>query len=107
MPFVRYALTMDLLESEIIDALASGVPARPGSLPLRGQYLPDRASVLDLRGRVCAGGVLALSAIARPASPNRGPADYALLVQERSGQVVNAPGRRAEELPPADDRLPG
>jgi transcriptional regulator with XRE-family HTH domain len=95
MPFVRYALTMDLLEGELIDALAAGAPVRPGSLPLRDQYLPDLASVLDLRGRVCAGGVLALCAIARPASPDRGPADYALLVQERSGQVVNAAGRLA------------
>jgi transcriptional regulator with XRE-family HTH domain len=94
-PFVRYALTMDLLEGELIDALAAGVPVRPGSLPLRDQYLPDLASALDLRGRVCAGGVLALCAIARPASPDRGPADYALLVQERSGQVVNAAGRLA------------
>jgi hypothetical protein len=94
-PFVRYALTMDLLESELIDAIVAGVPIRPGSLPLRDQYLPDLPTVLDLRGRICAGGILALVAIARPASPERGPADYALLIQERSGQVVNAAGRLA------------
>jgi hypothetical protein len=41
-------------------------------------------------GRLCAGGALALCAFARPADPYRGPADYALLVQERSGNVVNA-----------------
>jgi hypothetical protein len=33
--FVRYALTMDLLEGELIDALTAGVSYRPGSLPLR------------------------------------------------------------------------
>jgi hypothetical protein len=41
-------------------------------------------------GRLCAGGALALCAFARPADPYRGPADYALLVQERSSSVVNA-----------------
>jgi len=95
MPFVRYAVTMDLLERELIDALTTGMPLRPGSLPLRDRYLPDLRSVLAVRERVCAGGTLALCAIARPASPHRGPADYALLVQERSGQVVNAVGRLA------------
>ena len=95
MPFVRYALTMDLLEGELIDAIAAGVPARPGMLPLRDRYLPELASVLDLRSRMCVGGVQALCAIARPASPDRGPADYALLVQERSAKVLNAAGRLA------------
>jgi hypothetical protein len=93
--FVRYALTMDLLEGELIDAIAAGVSPRPGSLPLRDRYLPDIASVLGIAGRLCAGGALALCAIARPASPYRGPADYLLLVQERSGDVVNAARRLA------------
>jgi len=94
--FVRYALTMDLLEDELIDALTAGVPARPGSLPLRDRYLPDVSSVLGVGGRLCAGGALALCAIARPASSYRGAgADYLLLVQERSGQVVNAARRLA------------
>ncbi|WP_460399168.1 transcriptional regulator [Actinophytocola sediminis] len=93
--FGVYALTMDLLEGEISDALAAGRPTRLGDLPLRDRYLPDLASVLDLQGRLCAGGVVGLCAIARPADPYRGPADYALLVQERSGQVVNAAGRLA------------
>jgi hypothetical protein len=93
--FIRYALTMDLLEGELVDAIAADAPASPGSLPLRDRYLPDTASVLDLRGRLCAGGALALTAIARPASPLRGPADYVLLVQERSGHVVNAARRLA------------
>lgn len=90
--FTRYAVTMDLLEGELVDQLAEGVA---GSLPLRDRYLPDLSAVLDLSGRLCAGGALALLAIARPASPHRGPADYVLLVQERSGHVVNAARRLA------------
>ena len=93
--FVRYALTMDLLEGELTDALAAGVYDRPGALPLRDRYLPDLAGVLDVAGRLCAGGALALCAIARPASRYRGAADYLLLVQERSGDVVNAARRLA------------
>jgi len=90
--FTDYALTADLLESELLDAIASGSLA---DVPIRDNYLPDLASVLDLRGRLCAGGALALCAIARPASRLRGPADYVLLVQERSGIVVNAARRLA------------
>jgi hypothetical protein len=90
-PFVRYALTMDLLEGELVDAVAAG---RPSVLPLRDQLLPDVASVLDLSHRVCSGGALALCAIARPAT-RRTPADYVLLIQERSGRVLNAARRLA------------
>lgn len=93
--FMRYALTMDLLEGELIDALAAGTAVEPGALPLRDQHLPDLATVLDFPNRLCAGGTLALCAIARPENPYRGPADYVLLVQERSGHVVNAAGRLA------------
>ncbi|KAA9162598.1 transcriptional regulator [Amycolatopsis acidicola] len=89
--FVDYALTMDLLEGELVDSLVAGVP----STPLRDRYLPDAAAVLDLPNRLCAGGTLALCAFARPADPFRGPADYVLLVQERSGHVVNAARRLA------------
>ena len=88
--FASYALTLDLLEGELTDALTAGVAPQPGSLPLRDRYLPDLASVLDVGGRLCAGGALALCAFARPSSPYRGPADYILLVQERSGSVINA-----------------
>jgi hypothetical protein len=62
---------------------------------LRDRYLPDADSVLDLSSRLCAGGVLALCAIARPADRYRGAADYVLLVQERSGHVLNAARRLA------------
>lgn len=93
--FVRYALTLDLLEGELVDALTTDASTSPGSLPLRDRYLPDVGSVLDLPSRLCAGGTLALCAIVRPADPYRGPADYVLLVQERSGHVVNAARRLA------------
>src|SRR6185312_9938572 len=45
--FTDYALTADLLESELLDAIASGSLT---DLPIRDNYLPDLASVLDLRG---------------------------------------------------------
>ncbi|MEV7038513.1 helix-turn-helix domain-containing protein [Amycolatopsis sp. NPDC051061] len=94
-PFVEYALSVDLLERELTDSLEAGKHARPGDAPLRDKYLPDFAAVLDLTGRLCAGGVLALTAIARPADPYRGGPDYLLLVQERSRRVLNAAGRLA------------
>lgn len=94
-PFFEYALTMDLLEDELADALVENDTVRPGDLPLRDLYLPDLASVLDYRGRLCAGGVLGLCAIARPADTFRETPDYALLVQERSGHVLNAAGQLA------------
>jgi hypothetical protein len=92
--FVEYALTVDLLEGELIDAVADG---RRTGLELRDRYLPDMASVLNMSDRLCAGGALALCAIARPADAYR-RADYALLVQDRSGHVVNAP-RRLSVIP--------
>jgi hypothetical protein len=88
--FSSYALALDLLEGELADALAVGIAPQPGSLPLRDRYLPDVRSVTSLPDRLCAGGALALCAFARPADPFRGPADYVLLVQERSATVVNA-----------------
>lgn len=88
--FVEYALGVDLLERELLGQLAGG---RPGGMPLRDRQLPDVAAVLDLPGRLCAGGVLALTAIARPADPLRGDADFALLVQKRSARVVNTADR--------------
>ncbi len=90
--FVHYALTLDLLEGELVDAIIAGGPLK---LPLRDRYLPDLASVLNVSDRLCAGGALALTAIARPADPFRAEADYVLLVQERSGNVLNAARRLA------------
>jgi len=88
-PFLDYALTYDLLERELYSAIASD-----SDLPLRDALLPDLTMVAALDRRLCAGGVLALTAIARPAGPH-GDADYLLLLQERSDQVINAPGTLA------------
>jgi hypothetical protein len=93
--FVEYALTMDLLESELVDMLSDGRRVEHGDLPLRDHYLPTTASVLAIENRLCAGGILALFAAARPASRSRPQGDYVLLVQERSGRVLNAARRLA------------
>jgi transcriptional regulator with XRE-family HTH domain len=93
--FVEYALTMDLLEGELLDAIVGDVAPCPGALPLRDRHLPDLDALLDMSSRLCAGGVLALCAIARPADSYRGRADYVLLVQERSEHVLNAAGQLA------------
>lgn len=90
LPFAEYALTMDLLEGELTEAIATNSVTWSGSLPLRDRYLADLESVFDISSRLCAGGVLALCAIARPPDPYRGAADYALLVQQRSSNVLNA-----------------
>ncbi|KAA9162596.1 transcriptional regulator [Amycolatopsis acidicola] len=82
--FMDYALGPDLLEAEL--------PGPVDTWQLRPRYLPDLDAVWHLPGRLCAGGVAALCAIARPAEGNR-PADYALLVQRRSDRVVNGAGR--------------
>ena len=63
--FTRYALTLDLLERETVDAISAGTPAVQ---PLRRQYLPDLDAITNLDRRLCAGGPLALFAAARPGS---------------------------------------
>ncbi|MGH3975095.1 MAG: hypothetical protein ACRDS9_17470 [Pseudonocardiaceae bacterium] len=95
--FLEYALTMDLLEGELLDTIVGDTAPHSGYLPLRDRYLPDFGSVSDTSGRLCAGGAVALCAIARPADPYHG-ADYVLLVQERSGHVLNA-GRQLAVIP--------
>ncbi|MFI6095135.1 transcriptional regulator [Lentzea sp. NPDC051213] len=93
--FVGYVVTMDLLEGELVDALTTDKPTNVGSLPLRDTYMPNLSAALNVGDRLCAGGALALTAIARPADAFRGEPDYLLLVQERSGHVINAARRLA------------
>jgi hypothetical protein len=97
--FFDYALTLDLLEAELCDALVAGRPPAPGRLPLRDRYLPGLGSVLDVASRLCAGGPPTLCAIARPARRGHEP-DFLLLIQERSGRVLNA-ARRLAVIPKA------
>jgi hypothetical protein len=99
--FVDYALTLDLLENELTDAISYGVPAPTRQLPLRDHYLADTQALTNVGNRMCAGGPLALLAIARPGQRRRGgPPDYILLIQERSGRVLNA-ARRLAVIPKA------
>jgi hypothetical protein len=99
--FAGYALTLDLLENELVDAVAASHSTRPGALPLRDRYLPTLAGVVEVGSRLCVGGVLALCAIARPGRRgHRYGSDYLLLVQERSGRVLNA-ARRLAVIPKA------
>jgi hypothetical protein len=99
--FLSYALTLDLLESELIDAIAAGRSPTPTALPLRWRYLPDLAAVTSLNERLCAGGPAALFVAARKHSRRR-PAqpDYLLLVQHRSARTLNA-NRRLAVIPKA------
>jgi transcriptional regulator with XRE-family HTH domain len=94
--FADYALTMDLLETELVDALAWDRGSSRGALPLREAYLPTVASALAVNERLCVGGPVALLAAARPGTRHgqREP-DYVLLVQERSARVLNVAGRLA------------
>jgi hypothetical protein len=97
--FADYALTMDLLETELVDALATaerGDGDGRGGMPLRDIYLPTVASGLAFNDRLCVGGPVALLAAARPGTRRgqREP-DYVLLVQERSARVLNVTGRLA------------
>lgn len=57
--------------------------------------MPNLTAALNVGDRMCAGGALALTAIARPADAFRSEPDYLLLVQERSGHVINAARRLA------------
>ena len=95
--FAQYALTMDLLEGELLDAICAGWHVgHPEALPLRNSLLPDISAVLDFSQRLCCGGALALTAIARPSrGSTRAADDYVVLIQERSGSVLNASGRLA------------
>ncbi len=97
--FADYALTMDLLETELVDALARanrGDGDGREALPLRDVYLPTVASALAFNDRLCVGGPVALLAAARAGTRHgqREP-DYVLLVQERSARVLNVTGRLA------------
>jgi hypothetical protein len=94
--FLSYALTLDLLQQELTDAIAGGRADDPAAFPLRPQHLPDLAAVTDLSRRICAGGPPTLFAAARPAS-RRGTRgnDYVIFIQERSGRTMNEAGRLA------------
>lgn len=99
--FVEYALTLDLMENELVDAMSRGLTPTHGALPLRDHHVPDLAALTDLTRRICVGGPVTLTAIARSHGRRRGIGpDYVLLVQERSSRVLNA-ARRLAVIPKA------
>ncbi len=87
--FASYALTTDLLETELLVQIADGLrhPSRM-SLPLRDAWLSTARAALAVDRRVCVGGPVCLVAIADGDQ-------YHLLVQERSSQVLNVAGALA------------
>jgi len=89
--FAHYALSMDLLESELLTSM--GGPPRRGrtALPLRNHLLQSPTAIRDISHRLCAGGFATLFAVARPASW-AGPADFLIVVQRRSARVLNVHG---------------
>ncbi|MGH8932842.1 MAG: helix-turn-helix domain-containing protein [Egibacteraceae bacterium] len=98
--FASYALTMDLLETELVNRLATAGPQLlediDPPLPLRDAYLPTLTSALGLSDRLCVGGPVALLAVARGGTrrSQRQP-DFVLLIQERSARVLNVTGKLA------------
>lgn len=94
--FASYALTLDLLETELITALVPGPLHTQARLPLRDTYLPSVTSALAMGERLCVGGPVALFAAARGRTRrSQGQPDYVLLVQERSSRVLNVVGKLA------------
>jgi len=103
--FAAYALTIDLLELELLDALTAPQLSDRDSadsrnmttrMPLRDIYLPTVNSALSLDQRLCIGGPVCLLAIARTGTRfgQRDP-DFLLVVQERSRGVLNVMGKLA------------
>lgn len=88
-PFAEHALTTELMEGEMLAAIAAGTE----HLQLRDRLLPDTSTVFDLAGRACVGGAATLLAIARR-QPD-GTKDYVLFAQERSRTVMNLAGKLA------------
>jgi hypothetical protein len=87
--FANYALSYDLLASEVVDGV-SRTRRRP-RLPLRDRLLGSADVLSDISGRLCTGGLGCLFAMARPASWGH-PADFLFVLQQRSRRVLNVPG---------------
>jgi hypothetical protein len=77
------------LETELLTTIASRAGQTPGpGHPLRDLYLPSLQAARSYPQRVCAGGPVCLTAIARADA-------YLLLTQRRSNRVLNVTGRLA------------
>jgi hypothetical protein len=84
--FAVYALTNDLLETELREAAQDEGSGR--TTPLRDAWLPTLSAGTAFGERVCVGGPICLVAIADGEQ-------YQLLVQERSSRVLNVTGALA------------
>ncbi|MGH8899857.1 MAG: hypothetical protein ACRDZ4_23190 [Egibacteraceae bacterium] len=95
--FASYALTMDLLETELVNAVAVAEPPHtPTRMPLRDAYLPALTSAVAVGDRLCVGGPVALLAVARGGTRrSQDQPDFVLLIQERSARVLNVTGKLA------------
>jgi hypothetical protein len=93
--FLRYRFGAGLIIDELVDGLAKS-RYRPAELldradsllPLRNRALPDVASLLHFKDRVCAGGITMVFAVARP-KPDR---DFVIPLQRRSAIVADGQG---------------
>lgn len=88
--FAAYALTTDLMETELVNSLVDHPDRALSELPVRDEYLPTIQSATAFAQRICAGGPACLLSIARAEED-----DYLLIVQQRSRRVLNATGRLA------------
>lgn len=84
--FAHYALSYDLMVAELFGAVADR--SDPVHLPLRDRLLPRATDMANISGRLCSGGLGCTFAIARSASWAH-PADFLIVVQRRSGRVLN------------------
>jgi transcriptional regulator with XRE-family HTH domain len=92
--FAHYALSCDLLEAELSEVAARPHGDQPSAdlvLPLRDELMNDAAAVAAYQDRLCAGGIIALFVVARPASWDH-EADFLIVVQKRSHRVLNLQG---------------
>jgi DNA-binding SARP family transcriptional activator len=92
--FVHYALTLSLLEHELLDALAAHdndpsfvLSHAETALPLRKAYLPDAESLAQVSTRLCAGGIATLFVHAVDEG------EYRAILHRRSQKVFKRTGR--------------
>lgn len=96
--FNLYRFTSGLLDDEIKESLANYdgnvshiIRDRKKSLPVREALLPNVGSINDLSSRFCVGGPAVVFAMARGVPYNY----FLILLQIRSAQVTDSPGRLA------------
>lgn len=92
--FYPYRFTAGLMFDELNDALIKGEGRVKSGLPIRKTILPDLASFLNFRSRICAGGIGVVFALARKKEEDH-EEDYGIPIQMRSGKVSDSQGTYA------------